>query len=317
MKISKIQKLNLLARFNQKEFFLYGSQLNNTKLGRFILIAFLLHSLAMTFQFLNLKKFNDSQKPPPIKVKYIHNQKSELLKKEDVTIDRPKIKNNKQAQSKLSKTIASAKSKKQTKKKHPKQKKSRKKNIPPPKTSKLFNKIQQAQVRVNSKKTTTLSKISKLNTLPSHSSFSKSQGALAMLDDLNLEKYAAQNLKAQNEEYLDDNKPIPLDTKEERYVSYFNRIKQQIQLVWIYPIQAAEKKISGQLTLKFEISRDGNLLGVHMANSSGFNILDIAAIKSVKESAPYYPFPITIKKNKLSILATFVYNPNQHKPKSR
>jgi len=317
MKISKMKKLNLLARFNQKEFFLYGSQLNNTKLGRFILIAFLLHSLAMTFQFLNLKKVNDSQKPPPIKVKYIHNQKSELLKKEDVTIDRPKIKNNKQTQSKPSKSIASAKSKKQTKKKHPKQKKSRKKNIPPPKTSKLFNKIQQAQVRVNSKKTTTLSKISKLNTLPSHSSFSDSQGALAMLDDLNLEKYAAQNLKAQNEEYLDDNKPIPLDTKEERYVSYFNRIKQQIQLVWVYPIQAAEKKISGQLTLKFEISRDGNLLGVHMVNSSGFSILDIAAIKSVKESAPYYPFPITIKKKKLSILATFVYNPNHYKPKTR
>ena len=119
MKISKIQKLNLLARFNQKEFFLYGSQLNNTKLGRFILIAFLLHSLAMTFQFLNLKKINDSQKPPPIKVKYVHNQKSELLKKEDVIIDRPKIKNNKQRQSKPSKSLASAKSKKQTKKKIP------------------------------------------------------------------------------------------------------------------------------------------------------------------------------------------------------
>ena len=130
MKSSKIQKLNLLARFNQKEFLLYGGQLNNTKLGRFILIALLLHLLAITFQFLNLKKINDAQKPPLIKIKYIHDQKPKLLKKE-VIIDRPKIKNNKQRQSKPSKSIASAKSKKQTKKKDPKQKKARKKNIPP------------------------------------------------------------------------------------------------------------------------------------------------------------------------------------------
>ena len=314
MKISKIQKLNILARFNQKEFLLYGGQLNNTKLGRFILIALLLHLLAITFQFLNLKKINDAQKPPLIKIKYIHDQKPKLLKKE-VIIDRPKIKNNKQRQSKPSKSIASAKSKKQTKKKDPKQKKARKKNIPPLKTSELFKKIQQAQVRVNSKKTTTPSRISKLKTLPSQSSFSDLQGALAMLDDLNLEKYTKQKLNVPNEEPLDDNKPIPLDTKEAKYVSYFNRIKQQIQLVWTYPIQAAEKKISGQLTLKFEISRDGNLLSVGLTNSSGFNILDVSAIKSVKEAAPYYPFPITIKKKKLSILATFVYNPNQYKPK--
>jgi TonB family protein len=317
MKISKTEKLNLLARFNQKEFFLYGGQLNNTKLGRFIFIAFLLHSLAITFQFINLKKINDSQKPPPIKVRYIHNQKSELFKKEDVVIDRPKIKNNKQKQSKSSKSLASAKSKKKSKKKYPEKKKIRKKNIPHLKTKKSLNKKQQTLVHVNSKNATTLSKISKLNTLPSHSSFSDSQEALAMLDDLNLEKYATQNLKASKEKYLDDNKPIPFDTKEVKYVSYFNRIKQQIQQVWIYPIQATEKKISGQLTLKFEISRDGNLIDVRVTNSSGFNILDIAALKSVKEAAPYYPFPMTIKKNKLSILATFVYNSNQHKLKSR
>ena len=203
------------------------------------------------------------------------------------------------------------------KKKHPKQKKIRKKNIAPLKTNKSFKKIEQAQVRVSSKNTTTLSKISKPNTPPAHSTFSDSQGVLAMLDDLNLEKYDTQKLKAPNEEYLDDNKPIPLDTKEVRYISYFNRIKQQIQQVWVYPIQAAEKKISGQLTLKFEISKNGNLLSAHVTNSSGFNILDIAAIKSVKEAAPYYPFPMTIKKKKLSILATFVYNPNHYKPKTR
>lgn len=316
MKISKPQKLNLLARFNQKEFFLHGSQLNNTKLGRFILIAFLLHSLVMTFQFLNLKKINDSKKPPPIKVKYVHNQKSEIFKKIDVIVDRSKIKNNKQRQSKPSKSLANAKSKKQTKKKYPKQKKIRKKNIAPLKINKLFNKIQQAQVRVNSKKATALPKTSKLNTLPTHSSFSDSQRALAMLDDLNLDKYATQNLNASNEEYLDDNKPISFDTKEVKYASYFSRIKQQIQQVWVYPIQASDKQISGQLTLKFEISRDGNLIGVHLTNSSGFNILDISAINSVKQAAPYYPFPITIKKKKLSILATFVYNPNQPKPKN-
>jgi len=135
-----------------------------------------------------------------------------------------------------------------------------------------------------------------------------SKGTLAMLDGLNPEKYAPQNPQAEEKEELNDDEPISLDTREAKYASYFSRIKQQIQRVWVYPSQGTKRTLSGELTLKFEISKDGNLLSLRLINSSGSNILDANAVKAVRGAAPYYPFPITINKKKLSILATFVYN---------
>ena len=140
------------------------------------------------------------------------------------------------------------------------------------------------------------------------SKFMDSKGTLAMLDGLNQEKYAPQNPQVEEKEGLDDDEPISLDTKEVKYASYFGRIKQQIQRVWVYPSQGTKRTLSGELTLKFEISKDGNLLSLRLINGSGSNILDANAVKAVRGAAPYYPFPITITKKKLSILATFVYN---------
>jgi protein TonB len=129
-----------------------------------------------------------------------------------------------------------------------------------------------------------------------------------MLDGLNPEKYALQKPQVEEKEALDNDEPVSLDTKEAKYVSYFSRIKQQIQRVWVYPSQGTKRSLSGELTLKFEISKDGNLLNLRLINSSGSKILDANAGKAVRRAAPYYPFPITITKKKLSILATFVYN---------
>ena len=142
---------------------------------------------------------------------------------------------------------------------------------------------------------------------PVSSKFMGSKGTLAMLDELNQKKYAPENPQVEKKEEMGDDEPISLDTKEAKYVSYFSRIKQQIQRVWVYPSQGTKRTLSGELTLKFEISKDGNLLSLRLINSSGSNILDANAVKAVRGAAPYYPFPITINKKKLSILATFVY----------
>ena len=131
-----------------------------------------------------------------------------------------------------------------------------------------------------------------------------------MLDGFDVGKYATQDTQTSTKNGSDVDEPISLDTTEVKYFSYFNRIKHQIQRVWTYPSQAAQSGMDGQLTLKFQISRDGNLIGVSLVQHSGFEILDMAAIKAVKEAAPYYPFPVTIPKKKISILATFIYNPN-------
>ncbi|MEC7785972.1 MAG: energy transducer TonB, partial [Nitrospinota bacterium] len=78
---------------------------------------------------------------------------------------------------------------------------------------------------------------------------------------------------------------------------------------WVYPFDAARRGIIGDLSLTFRISKDGNLIGVQLVDQSGYEILDLAALKAVKEAAPFYPFPENIKRQKITILANFVYSP--------
>ena len=148
--------------------------------------------------------------------------------------------------------------------------------------------------KIQKSKSSTIKKDGKVNTL-------------ALLDGLDAEQFASMDTDLL-EDY-DDNEPISLDTKEVKYADYFARIKHQIERVWIYPVTAAERGISGDLSLTFRISKDGNLMGVHLVEKSGHEILDVAALKAVKEAAPFYPFPKNIQRDKLTILANFVYTP--------
>ena len=190
------------------------------------------------------------------------------------------------------------------KKQYPKQKKHRQIKTTTSKAQNIPSIIHQSRPQVTKRKKGE----NQQKAPPLSSKFMGSKGTLAMLDELNQEKYAPKNPQVEEKEELDDDEPISLDTKEAKYASYFSRIKQQIQRVWVYPSQGIKRTLSGELTLKFEISKDGNLLSLRLINSSGSNILDANAVKAVRGAAPYYPFPITITKKKLSILATFVYN---------
>jgi len=304
MAITEIRKLDLLARFSQTEFFSHGSKLNYAKLERFILISFLLHFSVVIFGLvapLNTKK---PLTPPPIKVKYVNTQTPVPLKQKQTPADSLKPKISQKKKTKSSGLLARTSHKTFAKKQYPKQKKHRQIKTTTSKAQNIPSIIHQSRPQVTKKK-----KGGNQQKVPSvPSKFMDSKGTLAMLDGLNQEKYAPQNPQVEEKEGLDDDEPISLDTKEVKYASYFGRIKQQIQRVWVYPSQGTKRTLSGELTLKFEISKDGNLLSLRLINGSGSNILDANAVKAVRGAAPYYPFPITITKKKLSILATFVYN---------
>ena len=306
MAITEIEKLNLLARFAQKEFFSHGSKISHAKLGRFILIAFLLHVSVVAFELIVPLNFKNPPTPPPIKVKYVDVQTSVPLKKKETLVDSLKSKTNPKKKIKPLKSSTSAKRKVLENKQYPKQKKYRKKKTAVLKTHNPPSIIQQSKIQVKKRKQEKTQQ--KASPLPSP--FMNAQKSLSMLDGLNPEKYASHDPQVETTEAPSNDEPIPLDTKEEKYVSYFSRIKQQIQRVWVYPAQGTKRKLSGEVSLKFEISRDGNLLSLRLVNTSGFDILDINATKAVKEAAPYYPFPATISKKKLSILATFIYSAN-------
>ena len=306
MAITEIEKLNLLARFAQKEFFSHGSKISHAKLGRFILIAFLLHVSVVALELIVPLNFKNPPTPPPIKVKYVDVQTSVPLKKKETLVDSLKSKTNPKKKIKPLKSSTSAKRKVLENKQYPKQKKYRKKKTAVLKTHNPPSIIQQSKIQVKKRK----QEKTQQKAPPLPSAFMGAQETLSMLDGLNPEKYASHDPKVETTEAPSNDEPIPLDTKEEKYVSYFSRIKQQIQRVWVYPAQGTKRKLSGEVSLKFEISRDGNLLSLRLVNTSGFDVLDINATKAVKEAAPYYPFPATISKKKLSILATFIYSAN-------
>ena len=304
MAITEIRKLDLLARFSQTEFFSHVSKLNYAKLERFILISFLLHFSVVIFGLvapLNTKK---PLTPPPIKVKYVNTQPSVPLKQKQTPADSLQPKISQKKKTKPPELLARTSHKTFAKKQPAKQKKHRQIKTTTSKTQNIPSIIHQLRPQVTKKKKGE----NQQKVPPVSSKFMGSKGTLAMLDELNQEKYTPENPQVKEKEELVDDEPVSLDTKEAKYVSYFSRIKQQIQRVWVYPSQGIKRTLSGELTLKFEISKDGNLLSLRLINSSGSNILDANAVKAVRGAAPYYPFPITITKKKLSILATFVYN---------
>jgi len=127
-------------------------------------------------------------------------------------------------------------------------------------------------------------------------------------------KKSFQNLKSDKpkvetepKNYDFDADPIPLDTKEIKYNSYFDSIKKKISSVWKYPDEAMSRGINGSVVLRFSISRDGVLLDTKLLSSADYKVLDDEAVRAVKTAAPFDKFPDNIDKNQLNIVATFSY----------
>ena len=57
------------------------------------------------------------------------------------------------------------------------------------------------------------------------------------------------------------------------------------------PEEARRQGLSGRLELDVAIRADGSLKSVSIKHSSGFDVLDEAAVHIVELAAPYAPFP--------------------------
>ena len=58
-----------------------------------------------------------------------------------------------------------------------------------------------------------------------------------------------------------------------------------------YPEAATKLKLTGQLTLTVAINSDGSLASVGIAQTSGYDELDVAALEIVRQSSPFEPLP--------------------------
>ncbi|HIE87415.1 MAG TPA: energy transducer TonB [Gammaproteobacteria bacterium] len=95
---------------------------------------------------------------------------------------------------------------------------------------------------------------------------------------------------------------------------YLNSWRRKIESVGNlnYPQKARKNKLYGSLRLMVAILPDGSLKEVELLESSGHQVLDDAAVRIVRLSAPYAPFPDELRRSTdvLEIIRTWQFRKN-------
>lgn len=123
------------------------------------------------------------------------------------------------------------------------------------------------------------------------------RGVIGDIAKRNLEKGAS------NEK----DRTFTFDTKQYRFLIYNQRLKQRIESIWVYPRDAAAQGIYGDLIIRFTILRNGALGSVELIRTSGHKSLDDAALKALKDGAPYWPLPKEWEMDSYTIEGLFIY----------
>jgi protein TonB len=112
---------------------------------------------------------------------------------------------------------------------------------------------------------------------------------------------------AREEEKEKKNKDFTFDAKEYRFLLYNTRLKERIEGIWVYPPYEAEHGIYGDLEIRFTIKKNGQLGSVEILRTSGHKSLDDAAIKALRDAAPYWPLPDEWGMDAYTIEGHFIY----------
>ncbi len=107
-------------------------------------------------------------------------------------------------------------------------------------------------------------------------------------------------------------KGLTFDTSEFRHRGYLRMLKEKIEGIWKYPPKAARQGISGDLYIRFSIKKDGDIGEVELLRTSGHKDLDEAAIKAVRDAAPYWPLPKDWDEDDFTITGHFIYLPGYY-----
>ena len=91
---------------------------------------------------------------------------------------------------------------------------------------------------------------------------------------------------------------ISASTKEYKYAAYLDAWRRKVERIGNlnYPDQAKRSRLYGNLVLHVAVRADGSVERVRVLHSSGHKLLDDAAVRIVRMSAPFSPFPEEIRK---------------------
>ena len=117
-------------------------------------------------------------------------------------------------------------------------------------------------------------------------------------DILNSPQSQLESISKKINSELNGVKPYKKKTISEAYHSineadYLQRWQSLVEQVGnqYYPQNALQKNINGQLRLLVSVKKDGSINKINIMKSSGYKILDNAAIDIVRQAAPFEPFP--------------------------
>ena len=88
---------------------------------------------------------------------------------------------------------------------------------------------------------------------------------------------------------------------------YLTTIRRKIESEKKYPVAAQRSGIEGSTGVRLTILKDGTLGMAEVLESSGYRILDDAALQSVNNAAPFAPIPEVIKRERIDIEISLVF----------
>lgn len=87
---------------------------------------------------------------------------------------------------------------------------------------------------------------------------------------------------------------------------YLGLIQQKVTPHFVYPKEAKLKGWEGVVKVKFTLAQDGRIKEMDVAESSGYPLLDAAAMLAIKDASPY-PFPKNYPKEETEITLPLTY----------
>ncbi len=93
------------------------------------------------------------------------------------------------------------------------------------------------------------------------------------------------------------------------YLDYWESLVEQVGNRY-YPEEARRQRIFGSLRLAVRLLPDGSVEGVEVLESSGYGVLDQAAIRTIRLASPFAPFPAELAEwDRLEIIRTWHFTP--------
>ncbi len=93
-------------------------------------------------------------------------------------------------------------------------------------------------------------------------------------------------------------KYVNANTHEYQYAAYLEAWRRKIERIgnMNYPSDAERRSLQGRLVLEVVLNAEGGIHDILLLRTSGYKLLDDAAVRIVQRSAPFAPFPPDIRK---------------------